>query len=92
MRYQLPRLSYGVHSLRFRAWDMLNNSSKVTLNFRVVDPMGIETAQTDDGEQGDPQLFDAAGRRVDGKSSASGGLYISRSADGSVKKIMRKRQ
>ena len=92
VRYQLPRLSYGAHSLRFRAWDMLNNSSKVTLNFRVVDPMGIETAQTDDGEQGDPQLFDAAGRRVDGKSSASGGLYICRSADGSVKKIMRKRQ
>lgn len=34
--YSLPELSEGVHQLKFRAWDMLNNSSTATLNFTVV--------------------------------------------------------
>lgn len=34
--YSLPELSEGAHQLRFRAWDMLNNSSTATLNFTVV--------------------------------------------------------
>lgn len=34
--YSLPELSEGAHQLRFRAWDMLNNSSTATLNFNVV--------------------------------------------------------
>ena len=32
----LPTLETGNHTLTFRAWDLLNNSSKVSLNFRVV--------------------------------------------------------
>lgn len=34
--YSLPELTEGAHQLRFRAWDMLNNSSTATLNFTVV--------------------------------------------------------
>lgn len=34
--YQIPELAEGRHTLRFRAWDILNNSSSVTLDFNVV--------------------------------------------------------
>jgi hypothetical protein len=34
--YSLPELEPGKHSLTFRAWDVLNNSSTATLNFNVV--------------------------------------------------------
>ena len=34
--YSLPELTEGAHQLRFRAWDMLNNSSTAVLNFNVV--------------------------------------------------------
>lgn len=33
--YVLPTLSTGSHSLAFKAWDLLGNSSTVTLDFRV---------------------------------------------------------
>ena len=33
--FSLPALSYGSHLLQFRAWDVLNNSTTVQLNFRV---------------------------------------------------------
>ncbi len=34
--YSIPQLTPGKHSLRFRAWDILNNSNSATLNFNVV--------------------------------------------------------
>lgn len=34
--YQIPELSAGKHTLKFRAWDILNNSSTVSLDFNVV--------------------------------------------------------
>jgi hypothetical protein len=34
--YVLPALSAGYHTLSFRAWDLLNNSSTVSLNFYVT--------------------------------------------------------
>lgn len=34
--YILPTLSAGYHTLTFRAWDLMNNSSTVTMNFRVT--------------------------------------------------------
>lgn len=34
--YRLNELSEGQHSIRFRAWDLLNNSSNATLQFEVV--------------------------------------------------------
>lgn len=33
--YRLPPLEDGPHSLRFKAWDLMNNSSAQTLNFSV---------------------------------------------------------
>lgn len=34
--YNIPALEPGKHSLRFRAWDTMNNVSTATLNFNVV--------------------------------------------------------
>ncbi len=34
--YRLPSLSVGLHTLTFRAWDVLNNFSSVTVPFEVV--------------------------------------------------------
>ena len=34
--YLLPELSEGRHTLMFRAWDMMNNSSVATMEFEVV--------------------------------------------------------
>ena len=34
--YSIPALSPGRHTLRFRAWDMLNNSTTAELSFNVV--------------------------------------------------------
>jgi hypothetical protein len=35
-RFQLPELEPGVHSLKIKAWDVLNNSSEFILDFSVV--------------------------------------------------------
>lgn len=34
--YVLPELTEGKHSLMFRAWDMMNNATTVTIDFEVV--------------------------------------------------------
>ena len=36
VRFQLPELEPGHHSLRIKAWDVLNNSNEVVLEFTVV--------------------------------------------------------
>lgn len=36
VRFQLPSLSPGVHSLKIKAWDVMNNSSEYILNFTVI--------------------------------------------------------
>ena len=38
--YNIPELSAGMHKLKFRAWDILNNSSTAELTFEVVN--GLE--------------------------------------------------
>ncbi len=40
--FTLPQLSPGKHTLRFRAWDILNNSSSTTLSFNVVNALKPE--------------------------------------------------
>jgi len=40
VNYILPELSNGSHTLSFRAWDMLNNSTTQTLGFTVDNEMG----------------------------------------------------
>lgn len=37
--YKMPEMEEGVHTLTFRAWDLLNNSNTATLNFQVVKGM-----------------------------------------------------
>jgi len=36
VRYQLPALEEGLHTLTIRAWDVANNSSEITIEFRIV--------------------------------------------------------
>lgn len=36
VHFSIPELSEGRHTLRFRAWDILNNPSTTTLSFNVV--------------------------------------------------------
>ncbi len=36
VRFQLPKLSEGVHVLDIKAWDVVNNSSSYRITFRVV--------------------------------------------------------
>lgn len=47
--FSIPELSSGAHKLKFRAWDVLNNTSSVTLDFVVdasLDPtVGIAVSQ-----------------------------------------------
>lgn len=45
--FSIPELSDGPHTLRFRAWDGMNNSSSVTLDFKVSKSLA-------------PQLIDVA--------------------------------
>ncbi len=37
MNYKLPKLNSGKHTINFRIWDLLNNSTDSTLNFEVVE-------------------------------------------------------
>ena len=92
VNFTLPVLSAGLHSLRFRAWDVYNNSSTVQFQF-VVDPNylnAIDDLQADDRLlPAAQQLYDASGRRVSTAAPARTGLYIYRDNAGRVKKMMK---
>ena len=45
--YSLPELEAGTHKLRFRAWDILNNSSTVELSFNVVKALSPQLFSVD---------------------------------------------
>lgn len=36
VKYKLPEMTNGKHTLTFKAWDLLNNSTTTTINFEVV--------------------------------------------------------
>ena len=36
VRFQLPEMEPGLHSLRIKAWDVLNNSAEIVLEFTVM--------------------------------------------------------
>jgi hypothetical protein len=38
VRYQLPVLEDGMHTLTIKAWDVFNNSSQVSISFQVIKP------------------------------------------------------
>jgi len=41
VRFQLPVLEEGTHVLSIKAWDVANNSSETTIEFRVVQPQKL---------------------------------------------------
>jgi len=47
LRFQLPALNDGLHRLRIKAWDLLNNSSEIEFNFRVraAEVLEVETLE-----------------------------------------------
>jgi hypothetical protein len=45
IRFQLPRLSEGLHRIRIKAWDVVNNSSEALLEFRVVKDQELQLTQ-----------------------------------------------
>lgn len=42
LRFQLPALEEGVHSLTIKAWDIANNSSEITVDFKVTKPKTLQ--------------------------------------------------
>ena len=42
IRFQLPELSPGPHSIKLKAWDVLNNSTEVLLDFSVANDEELE--------------------------------------------------
>ena len=94
--YTIPHLPDGPHQLQFRAWDMLNHSSTVTLHFEVeagFQPSGIQGIVNDEWfsrrrEQMQGDVYDASGRFVGHEIPQRLGLYIFKSKRGQVKKIM----
>jgi hypothetical protein len=53
VRYQLPTLTPGPHTLQVRAWDNVNNSSTRTLGFTVVPTAGSIGGSTGTNTAGD---------------------------------------
>lgn len=46
VRFQLPLLAEGKHTIRIKAWDVANNSSEVVLNFVVVKQVRLQVSNT----------------------------------------------
>ena len=101
--FTLPQLSEGPHRLFFRAWDVLNNSAAVTLTFNIgtiTAPSGIADISPSTFNLPPstfnlppstfnlpPSTFDLSGRK-----SKTGTLLLRRMGDGTVKKIIGRRQ
>ncbi|MGL4992684.1 MAG: type IX secretion system sortase PorU [Bacteroidales bacterium] len=45
VRFPIPKLEGGDHTLSFKAWDVFNNSNSTTIEFRVEDGLNPELAQ-----------------------------------------------
>lgn len=44
VRFQLPQLKPGHHTLRIKAWDVMNNSNETTIEFTVVNDEELQVA------------------------------------------------
>jgi len=42
VRFQLPELTPGIHNLKIKAWDVMNNSNEVSLDFTVASDDDLE--------------------------------------------------
>jgi len=87
--FDLPLLSYGTHQLLFRVWDMLDNPTTAIINFRIVDPLGINDLTVQPEEDNGQGVYDTAGRRVDRQARTRSGLYLYRHSNGEVKKMLK---
>jgi hypothetical protein len=57
VQFALPELDAGMHSLRFRAWDVQNNSNTQTLSFKVVPGLAPSLSSLRYVQQSDKVLF-----------------------------------
>ena len=90
--FRLPYLDEGPHSLSFRVWDVLNNSTVATLSFLVGmqhSPLAIAEVQGGDNSRGE-QAFDLMGRPAFSTSRSASSLLLIRQHDGKVKKKLHK--
>ena len=82
--YQIPEIAPGRHTLTFRAWDVLNNTSLATLDFVVDTQLNEENLR----------VYDLAGRLVargavsPASSALPQGVYIYRQGKQKGKKII----
>ena len=95
--FSIPMLSFGPHQLLFRAWDVLNNSTAVSIDFDV-EP-GFKFVQTAVKGVMNEEVFerrrqmmagdyyDASGRHLGSQMPVRQGLYIYKSKTGIVKKF-----
>lgn len=85
----------GEHVLIFRVWDVLNNSSFAQLSFVVDDGSGltpelsgISSVSTDAASR--REIYNAKGQSVSGRTL--NGVYLYRTPEGKVKKMVTGRQ
>lgn len=89
--FTLPPLSEGPHWLFFRVWDVLNNSSAVTLTFNVGNsPIPSDIHDVLPSAFNKECDYDLTGRKA--QHSASNTVLLRRMADGTMKKIISRRQ
>ena len=90
--FKLPTLSVGRHSLKLRAWDVMNNSSTMQCSFVVADRgiAAIDEVEADgvNGKSGNSNYFDLQGRRID-SSHAGKQIVLKRDSQGTIKKVLR---
>ena len=94
--FQLPLLDDGHHELQLRAWDVLNNSSVLSLTF-VTGPQYSPSGIVDVNREPitNNRYYDLQGRRIASPSTLHhqpSSLLLVRSQDGKVKKKLYRKQ
>ena len=89
--FQLPLLDDGHHELQLRAWDVLNNSSVLSLTF-VTGPQYSPSGIVDVNREtiANNRFYDLQGRNV--KNPSSRQLLIVRDKDGQMRKKLYRKQ
>ena len=94
--YQIPALTPGEHVLIYRVWDVLNNSSFAQLSFVVDDGSGLQQAEASGVSTittptpAEREVYNVKGQSVSRQQGR--GVYLYRTAEGTVKKKVIGRQ
>ncbi len=97
VEFRLPALSEGEHSLRFRAWDVLNHSTLLTMHFRVgpdntpssiLLPPSTLHPSSSTLHPSPSTLYDLQGRQL--STAGRQGIVLVRQPGGGVKKMLMK--